>query len=312
MIDAHVHLAAFPTATNGCLMSEKMIDSFIFRMIYRKLGIDPRKPEESNRIYLEKLLKNLSESRFVKQAVILGMDGVYDDQGVLNKEATEFLIANDYVLDVARRCPEQLKAGVSINPRRRDAIAELERCKTAGAVLVKVLPNAQVFNPADPAFRSYWRKMADLNIPLLSHVGYEFSLIGQDQSVGDPDRLRPALEAGVTVIAAHGASFGLVFYEKYWSTFQALVKTYPNFYWDASALSLMNRFGMLLRIRRHPELWPRMVFETDYPLPVLSFPALAAGRIRGYRELRTVANPFDRQYRLLELLGLPVQENLPL
>lgn len=312
MIDVHVHLAAFPMEGNGCYMSSKMKKSLLFRFLYKRLGVNPDEPERSNREYLEKLVKTLKESRYVKQAVILALDGVYDAQGVLNKEQTDFLISNDYVLETARRHPELLKAGVSINPKRRDAIEELDRCVAGGAVLVKNLPNAQAFNPADPAFLPYWKRMAHHKIPLLSHIGYEFSLIGQDQSVGDLDRLIPALESGVTVIAAHGASYGLVFYEKYWQTFQTLVKKYPNFYWDASALSLWNRAGMLLRIAKHPELHSRMVFGTDYPLPSFAFPALLAGHPGGYVELIGIKNPFDRHYRLLEILGFPMKRPLPL
>jgi predicted TIM-barrel fold metal-dependent hydrolase len=310
MLDVHVHLAAFPTSQNGCLMSPKMRDSWLFGTFYRKLGLDPAKPEESNRIYIERLLQSLQESRYVKQAVILAMDGVYDARGALNKEGTEFLITNDYVLKIAREHPEHFRPGVSINPQRRDAIEELDRCVAAGATLVKVLPNALAFNPANPAYIPFWKRMAHHRIPLLSHIGYEFSLIGQDQSVGEPQRLLPALEAGVTVIAAHGMSFGLFFYEKYWKTFGDYVRRYPNFYWDASALTLFNRVGMLLRIRRQPELWPRMVFGTDYPLPIFAYPALLVGNFKAWRELRAIKNPFDRHARLLEILGLPIKDNL--
>jgi len=306
MIDVHVHLAAFPVEGNGCFMSPKIKTSLLFRFLYKRLGVDPNEPERSNRDYIEKLIRTLQESRHVKQAAILAMDGVYDAQGSLNKEETDFLISNNYVLDTAARYPELFKAGVSINPKRRDAMEELDRCVARGAYLVKMLPNAQAFNPADPAIVPYWKRMAHHKIPLLSHVGFEFSLIGSDQSVGDPIRLIPALESGVTVIAAHGASYGLVFYEKYWQTFQDLVKKYPNFYWDASALSLWNRAGMLLRIRKHPELHQRMVFGTDYPLPSFAFPALLAGKPGAYLELLRIKNPFDRHYRLLELLGLPI------
>lgn len=305
VIDFHVHLAAFPEEGNRCHISEKMNKSMLFQYFFRKLGLDPTKPVESNRIYHEKLAKALRESRAVQGAVILAMDGAYDAQGVLDKEATEFLICNDTVLNTAKRYPDLMYAGVSINPQRRDAIEELDRCVAAGAVLVKNLPNAQVFNPANPAYKPYWRRMAHHGIPLLSHIGYEFSLIGQDQSVGDLDRLAAVLDEGVTVIAAHGASYGLGVFEKNWGLFQEYVRRYPHFYWDCSALTLLNRFGMLLKIRKCPELWPRMVFGTDYPLPVLSAPMLLKGNVSAYRELKAMTNPFDRMARMLEILGLP-------
>jgi len=312
IVDVHVHLAAFPESDNGCHISPKMHRSHLFQYFFRTLGLDPSKPAESNRIYVEKLVTSIRESRHIQQAVVLAMDGVYDAQGLLNKECTEFLIANDYVLNTVKQYPVELKAGVSINPQRRDALDELDRCAAAGAVLVKLLPNAQAFDPANPAYKPFWQRMAHHKMKLLSHIGYEFSLIGQDQSVGDLGRLSNALEAGVTVIAAHGASYGLFFYEKYWDTFRAFVQKYPNFYWDSSALTLLNRFGMLLRIRHCPELWPRMVFGTDYPLPVLSVVLLAAGKWSEYWRIRAIRNPFDRQAQLLAALGIPISENLTL
>src|SRR5258708_37142205 len=122
--------------------------------------------------------------------------------------------------------------------------------------------------------------MANYQIRLLCHVGYEFSLSGNDQSLGDPHNLQFPLKEGVTVIAAHGMSHGLFFREKYWDLFQDYVRQYPNFYWDTSALSLPDRVGMLLRIRRHPELWSRMIFGTDYPLPSFAYPEIGRASCR--------------------------------
>ena len=309
MIDVHVHLAALPHGKNECFISERMLNGTLFRSFVKKMGLPVDDPEQTNELYIQRLVRLLKEGRYVRQAVILGMDGVYDAHGKLNKRETHILVSNRYVQAVANRFPEQFKAGVSINPQRQDALEELERCVTGGAVLVKMLPNSQQYNPANPQYRAFWRAMAKHKIPLLTHIGYEFSLWGKDQSVGDPSRLQAALEEGVTVIAAHGASFGLFFYEKYWKTLQDFVRRYPNFYWDASALSLPNRVGMLLRIRKHSELWPRMVFGTDYPLPSFAFPALLVGQWRNYLKLRDIHNSFDRHYRLLQMMGISIPEH---
>jgi hypothetical protein len=119
-------------------------------------------------------------------------------------------------------------------------------------------------------------------------------LTGQDQSAGDPNKLRVPLEEGVTVIAAHGCSNGLVAYEPYYRTLLDLVRRYPNFFADVSALTLPNRFGMLLRLRRHPEAHERLLFGTDYPLPVFHLPT------KTFR----ADNRFDRQYLVLKSLGV--------
>ena len=168
---------------------------------------------------------------------------------------------------------------------------------------MKVLPNTQRFDPTDPAYIPFYKAMARLHIPLLSHVGYEFTLRGKEQSFGDPHHFQLPLDEGVTVIAAHGMSTGLFFGEKYQALFQDYVRRYPNFYWDASALSLPNRVGMLWWLRHHPELQKRMLFGTDYPLPDFAYPILMVGHLHDYWELRKIKNPFDRHYRLLQLLG---------
>jgi predicted TIM-barrel fold metal-dependent hydrolase len=304
MIDIHVHLAAIPDGKNGCYISPKMLNGYLFRSLLKKMGLNPDDPAHTNELYIQKLIGLLKEAKHVKRAVILGMDGVYDSQGNLNEEATHFIVGNDYVFQVAKRFPEYLLPGASVNPQRKGAVEELHRVANAGAALVKILPNSQQFDPANAAYKPFWKAMRERNLPLLCHVGYEFSLWGKDQSVGDPGRLKNALDEGVTVVAAHGASYGLFFYEKYWNTLVNYVKRYPNFYWDASALSLPNRAGMLLRLSRHPELHSRMIFGTDYPLNCFAFPALLGGRIKGYLELRKIKNPFDRHYRLLEILGI--------
>jgi predicted TIM-barrel fold metal-dependent hydrolase len=262
--------------------------------------LDASRPAVSNSTYVERLLKELDKSEKVKKAVLLGLDGVYDKNGQLDLAQTDFLISNHYVLQVARNHQNHFLPGVSINPQRRDAIEELERCVQGGAVLVKVLPNTQGFDPSDRRYVLFYRALATRGIPLLSHAGYEFSLTGKDQSAGNPDRLRVALDEGVCVIAAHACSYGLFLPEPYFKVLIELADRYPHFYFDTSALTLPNRVRTLFLLRRHPELHNRLIFGTDYPLPVFSYPSLG----RGYRKSVEARTPFDRQALVLESLGI--------
>src|SRR5262249_20870223 len=148
LIDCHVHLAALPEGDNGCYISPKMLKSPLFRFLFWKHKLSPDQPREANQKYAHDLLTELRASRNVQQAVLLGMDGVYDSNGMLDRPHTDFLISNEYVLRTVEAHPDEFLAGVSINPQRRDAIDEVHRVADAGAVLVKVLPNAQQFNPA--------------------------------------------------------------------------------------------------------------------------------------------------------------------
>ena len=304
LIDCHVHLAALPDGDNGCYISPKMLRSPLFRYLLWKHQLSPANPREANRKYLDDLLTELRASHHVQRAVLLGMDGVYDQNGHLNQAHTDFLISNDYVLNIARAYPNEFLAGVSINPQRRDAVEEVHRCADAGAALVKVLPNAQQFNPADPHYKAFYRTLAERKLPFLSHVGYEFSLIGKDQSVGNPDRLRPALEEGATVIAAHACSYGLILYEKFLPTLRDFVQRYPNFYADISALTLPNRVQMLLHLRRYPEIHERLLFGTDYPLSVFHLAAWGRVALGTLYDILRTKNRFDRQVSVCRGLGL--------
>ena len=304
MIDCHVHLAALRTQDNGCYISPGLLNSPLFRFLRWKHRLPIEDAARSNQKYVEDLLSELRRSRHVEKAVLLGMDGVYDSSGRLDEERTEFLVGNDYVLNLAGSYPDEFLPGVSINPQRRDAVEEVERCAAAGAVLVKVLPNSQGFDPGDRRYVLFYKKLAQLKMPLLSHVGYEFTLAGQDQSAGDPDRLRTALDAGVTVIAAHGCSSGLVFYERYVPTFLNLVRSYPHFFSDVSALTLPNRFGMLLRLRRYPETHDRLLFGTDYPHLVFRWPCRGRAGEERMGGIGGADNRFDKQYLFLKDLGV--------
>jgi predicted TIM-barrel fold metal-dependent hydrolase len=304
LIDCHVHLAALPEDDNGCYISPKMLKSPLFRYLLWKHQLFHDKPKEANIKYVGDLLIELRASHYVKKAVLLGMDGIYDQNGRPDQAHTDFLISNDYVLKTAQAHPREFLAGVSINPKRRDAVEEVLRCADAGATLVKVLPNAQQFNPADPHYKAFYRALALRKLPFLSHVGYEFSLIGKDQSLGDPNRLRLALDEGVTVIAAHACSYGLMLYEKFLPTLRELSQRYPTFYADISALTHPNRMRMLLHLRHYPEIHERLLFGTDYPLSVFHVAAWGRVTLGALRDMIRTKNRFDRQVAVCRGLNL--------
>ena len=304
LIDCHVHLAAFSDGTNGCYISPRMLRSPLCRFVSWKYGLGGDDASGANHKFLEHLRRELGASQYVGKAIVLAMDGVYGTNGMLDLQQTEFMVGNDYVFNVAKNHPDEFLPGVSINPQRRDALEELDRCIQAGASLVKILPNAQAFDPAARQYVRFYRALAQAGIPLLSHVGYEFSLIGKDQSSGDVNRLRLPLDEGVTVIAAHGCSNGLIFYEKYYHALLDFAAGYRNFFTDLSSLTVPNRMGMLLRLRRHPELQSRLIFGTDYPLSVFHLPCWGRVPFATLRQIIRTTNRFDRQYLILKALGI--------
>ena len=307
LTDVHVHLAALPTRQNGCRLSARLRQGWLGALVARRQGLLLDDPEQANALYLERLRAELLSSQRVGRAVLLAMDGAYDEAGRLDEAHTDFMIPNDCVFAASAAAPQLFLPGVSINPQRADALDELARCAERGAVLVKVLANSQRFDPAQAKYRPFYRSLARLRLPLLAHVGYEFSLLAHDQSVGDLARLIPALEEGATVIAAHGCAAGRFFGKESWPLMLTLARRYPGFYSDVSALTLLNRVGGLLRIARHPELHQRLLFGTDYPLPVFAYPCLLRGAWGGFGAARAAANRFDRQVLVLEALGIELR-----
>src|SRR5262249_7195219 len=140
----------------------------------------------------------------------------------------------------------------SIHPYRNDAVAELERCVAAGAVMVKWLPIVQDFNPADPKCIPFYEALAHHRIPLLSHTGAEHALPNLDRTVADPMLLLEALRRGVTVIAAHCGSRLLPWEIDYVPNWVRMARDYENLYGDTAALNVPNRWYAFDAIMKDP------------------------------------------------------------
>ena len=84
----------------------------------------------------------------------------------------------------------ELLPAVSIHPARPDALAELERCAAAGAVLLKLLPCVQAVDCNRKQYKPFWQRLAELNLPLLAHTGGEFSLPTHRRDLQSVESLR--------------------------------------------------------------------------------------------------------------------------
>jgi len=309
--DYHVHIISngqSPLAIkhNNIVSEGKLREKFL-ENILKHHGLAITDPEFFDDQYISHLSNMLKRSKRVASATVFGLDGVYDHNGELDKKNTRFMITNDYVYNAIKKY-KNLKFAASINPKRSDAIEELKRSKKRGTTLIKILPNSQGFNPADNDLTPFYKSMAREKIPLLSHTGYEFALISRNQSFGNLQNLRTPLEQGVTVIGAHGCATGLILYEKFRNEILDMVRQYPNFYIDISALTMITRFGIIKHLQKHRELvGPRLLFGTDYPLPIRLYPFLplqSKNKKSTFERLRRIENYFDRYLALFEELGL--------
>lgn len=253
----------------------------------------------------ERLLRWVDDAS-VDAVGLLALDGAYDNRGLPDERRTSLLVSNDYLFRVTGASSRLLPIP-SINPQRRDALDELERVAELGAVAIKTLPNAQHFDPDDRRYEPFWRRMADLGLPLLAHTGTEFTLPVHDRSFGDPHRLRRALGEGATVIAAHCGTGGGRQLVEHFQNWLRMLGQYPRLYGDASALASPGRLPFLLQVLRHQIARERLVLGSDYPVPVT--PLLLAPKI-GAREavrLQRIRNPITRNLETLRAAGMPVE-----
>ena len=221
--------------------------------------------------------------------VVLAQDAVYRDDGEPDPQRTHVYVSNDYVLELARR-HEKILAGCSINPLRRDALEELERCAAAGSRLIKVHTAIQGVDPSLPEFESFYRLAAKLDLILMFHTGYEHSCRVISQKFTDPRRLVRPLDHGLRVIAAHCGTCTLFDREDYYPGFVEMMHRYPNLYGDTSILATWPRWRALGRLAGEPEsLRIRLLHGSDYPFPPSRGPYLHRA---GFRPGAT-RNPLD-------------------
>lgn len=206
IVDMHCHLAGIGAGGSGCFISPKMRDNWRFGIYLRAFGVSRAEiAVQGDRLLADRLSESLAQSKFVSKAVLLALDGVIGADGRLDTNRTEVYFPDEYVADICAR-HTNLLFGASVNPYRPDALDRLAWAKVHGAVLVKWIPPIMEINPDDPKLVPFYRKMVELNLPLLSHTGEEKSFSRANENFGDPEKLRLPLSLGVTVIAAHIAS----------------------------------------------------------------------------------------------------------
>jgi hypothetical protein len=265
------------------------------------LKVSPEDPA-LDQLYIDRLLEWVRGST-LERVVILACDDLYDETGHRFPGLSGLFVPNDYVLELSKRHPEFLPA-VSIHPARSDAIAELERCAQAGAVLLKLLPCVQAVDCNRALYQPFWERMAQLNFPLLAHTGGEFSLPTHRRDLQSVETLRLPLECGVKVIAAHCGTPALPWDHDYFDQFDQMRKSFPNLYGDLSALSQITHLRTLARLRKDPR---QILYGSDYPVVT----SVLWSRLKGwiaksaYDQLRSIGNPLEKKFQLTLALGFP-------
>jgi uncharacterized protein len=298
VIDLHVHVSAF-TPAHG-LMSRRLLDSLPFRFMRWWFGM--RGEDEGTERQVERqLAETIDGTPELDAAVVLAFDAVHTDAGEFDAANTHLYVTNDYVIELCRRHRKML-FGCSVNPYRNDAVRELERCIAAGAVLMKWLPLVQGFDPSDPRCFPLYEAMAHHGLPLLSHTGGEQALPVLSPETADPRLLIPALERGVTVIAAHCATRSAPRERTYVREFIEMTHAHEKLYGDTAALNLPMRWHGWDAVLDDEVARGRLVHGSDWP--IISIPPVGRLGMGESLELMCEPNWMRRDVLTKQRLGL--------
>ena len=310
IIDWHVHVAGLGFGDSGNFVNDEMRNNFRFKFFLSWMDVTEKELEENgDQILVKKLNDKIAQSKYIDQAIVLAMDGVIDETSkTLDRNKTQVYIANEYVASQTAKYPNLL-FGASINPNRENNVALLEEVHRQGAVLIKWIPNIMYIDPSDEKFIPFYKRMAELKIPLLTHTGMEKSFANAKDEYADPRLLELPLKCGVTVIAAHIATTGESDGQDNFERILPMFDEFPNLYTDISSLTQLNKRGYLAKALKHPRLTERMIYGTDWPLQ--SFPLVSPWYhvnhigIKNAWRVSRFKNKWDRDIKLKEAFGVP-------
>ena len=251
------------------------------RLFFMNAGCVHDAPGQVDRSYVERMHNLVDDMRPGVKLLLLAFDASVTEAGEVSWERTSFHVPNRYAAQMAQRHAQYFEWAASVHPYRRDCIEQLEAAAEQGARAVKWLPAAMGMDPASKLCDAFYAALARLDLPLITHAGQERAVRGTDaQDLGNPLRLRRALDCGVRVVVAHCASMGqdrdtdhgvngaaMDSFELF-----ARLMDEPRYvgrlYGDISAMTQIARAGVALsRVIQREDWHARLLNGSDYPLP---------------------------------------------
>ncbi|MET0100800.1 MAG: amidohydrolase family protein [Sedimenticola sp.] len=301
-VDIHTHLLS------PQVRFDRFYDRLAMGLFGKGLGIDPEALRgDPYGAYVSALVGSVRASQQVEKICLFGVDSRLDSRGQeLHRDKT-VCASNEDLLAVASDNPDCIIPFFSINPLRPDALERMDEYWERGCRGAKFLQNYWGVDLNDPRFAPYYEKLVARGLPLIIHIGSEYSIdsFAQYERI---DMLRQPLEAGVRVIAAH---MGLGRVEHRWAFWRNLSKdpawfdrdyfrllelleSEENLYGDISAILAPLRARALRHLSGQTQVHHKLLFGTDYPVPfTIRFNSYdLAGERR--RAIGKIANPFDR------------------
>lgn len=210
------------------------------------------------------------------KAMLYAFDRAHGANGDPDHANTAFFVPNEYAQSLAQLYPERFEWVASIHPYRQDCVKVLEQAVSNGARAIKWLPPVMGIDPASPQCDRFYKAVAALDIPIITHGGEENALHGANLPLfGNPLRLRRALDAGVKVVIAHCASLGNDVNETGQDvrSFDLFCQLMTDKQWqdrlfgDISAIVLRNRDMEVIKTLLIETDWhKRLLYGSDYPL----------------------------------------------
>jgi mannonate dehydratase len=282
--DVHCHLFGNGDSGSGLWFNPAMASmlqpqQYVQRMFYLNAGCVHDSPGRVDASIVDRLQNQCAALPRGARLMLLGFDWARDERGEPMRERSTFYVPDAYAAAVAARDPARFEWAASVHPHAKDALSRLDWAVANGARAVKWLPSAQGIDPASPRCDVFYRHLAATRLPLISHAGDERAVRGHDEALGNPLRLRRALDAGVRVVVAHCASLGagqdldhgaagpLV------SNFQLFARLMDSpayrgrVFGDVSAVTQGNRIDVLVTLIERRDWHPRLLNGSDYPLP---------------------------------------------
>jgi len=214
MWDGHCHLAGSGDSSSGIYLNpamESLLDPLQYaqRLFFMNAGCVHDAPGQVDRSYVGRMHNLVDDLRPGAKLLLLAFDASVTEAGEVSWERTSFHVPNRYAAQVAQRHAQYFEWAASVHPYRRDCVQQLEAAVEQGARALKWLPAAMGIDPASKLCNPFYAALARLDLPLITHAGLERALRGTDaQALGNPLRLRRALDHGVRVVVAHCASLG--------------------------------------------------------------------------------------------------------
>ena len=193
--DVHCHLFGNGDSGAGPWFNPAMESllrpqQYVQRLFYMNAGCVHDSPGKVDASVVDRLRNQCAMLPAGAKVVLLAFDWARDDAGLPLRERSTFYVPDEYAANVAARDPARFEWAASVHPHARDALARLDWAAAHGARAVKWLPSAQGIDPASPRCDAFYRHLAALRLPLISHAGDERAVRGHDEALGNPLRLR--------------------------------------------------------------------------------------------------------------------------